>query len=539
MNDGQKKMLSLLEKFDELCAKYGITYYLGGGTALGAVRNGGFLPWDDDTDIYITRDNYLKLLDVQNVFFDDDFVLVNSQKFPRYGNTLARCIDTKSTAFTKSRIADNAPKGQFLELFILDPMPKEERAQAEWRIKHWIYAELLSTSFIVANNRICKWTNKEIYYKYIEKCNTIGKEEVLKQLEGELFTIPESDAKEYCARWGLRQLIYDIDWFQEPRYIPFENIELPVAKNVERVLRFDYGDNWMYIPEEDKQRKHDIIQNMDISYKNYVNDYTQFIDIDEIFSSYDERKKRQMDYWFAHLEANDFRRNLKEIQVITSLKFNISSVQDLNLLAENGKFDKLKELFSTWYNNQFSDLFWSTEVCINIDDKLLYFAVLPMLIQGGYSKIRTLLLWRQKTNDLSPELQILLNYTEAIRNIYIALDEKYDCSDTEIESLLDADSIKAFPFCDQQYDYNKFKIMFGLKNTRNDEIEVLENACENMLKDYPNDGELLALYGDIKWKFNEHEDAIAFYTDAYKKTRNSFVLKHIANRMNLSSEEGG
>ena len=139
INEGQAKLLSLLEKFDSRCREVGVTYYLGGGTALGAVRHRGFLPWDDDVDLYISRDNYCKLLKCKDRFFDDDFVLVSHDTYHSYRNVLVRIVDTESTAITRARIADNAPKGQFLELFIMDPIPSDKREKEEWLVKLWVY----------------------------------------------------------------------------------------------------------------------------------------------------------------------------------------------------------------------------------------------------------------------------------------------------------------------------------------------------------------------------------------------------------------
>ena len=56
----QNKILELVEYFDAFCAKYNIEYYLMGGTALGAVRHKGFIPWDDDFDVFMDKENYNK-----------------------------------------------------------------------------------------------------------------------------------------------------------------------------------------------------------------------------------------------------------------------------------------------------------------------------------------------------------------------------------------------------------------------------------------------------------------------------------------------
>ena len=68
MKDEQQVLFELMCKFDKICRDNGIVYYLGGGTALGAVRHGGFLPWDDDVDLYITRENYNKIIEKHNFF---------------------------------------------------------------------------------------------------------------------------------------------------------------------------------------------------------------------------------------------------------------------------------------------------------------------------------------------------------------------------------------------------------------------------------------------------------------------------------------
>ena len=64
MLDEQIGLLTLLKEFDSICRKHNITYYLEGGSLLGAVRHKGFLPWDDDIDLCITRSEWKKLLAV-------------------------------------------------------------------------------------------------------------------------------------------------------------------------------------------------------------------------------------------------------------------------------------------------------------------------------------------------------------------------------------------------------------------------------------------------------------------------------------------
>ena len=99
MNDIQKELFGLLLEVNDLCEEHGIEYYLIGGAALGALRNGSFLPWDDDIDLFITRDNWYKLYDLITENPDvlpENRKLVCFENSLYYRNPIARYIDTST-----------------------------------------------------------------------------------------------------------------------------------------------------------------------------------------------------------------------------------------------------------------------------------------------------------------------------------------------------------------------------------------------------------------------------------------------------------
>ena len=534
MNPVQQKLLTLLEKFDQLCKQYEIVYYLGGGNTIGALRHKGFIPWDDDIDLYMNGKNYNKLLSVQDEFFSDDFILVNSENFPKYGNVLPRFVDTHSTVIGRARIADDTPKGQFLELFVFDPMPRDKDEQELWLKKHWIYAELMAFTYRVANDSVQRYTDEKMYYEYVEKCKKFGKQAVLKELEDELFSIDEKDSDEYCSRWGIRNLIYRIDWFQEQRYVPYEYTEMPIAKYAENMLRSDYGDDWMYIPEPDNQIVHPYTSNMNISYQNYIDDYSQFVNMDEVFEVYEDRKKKLMELYFINKKNHLIRQKIKTAQVQASLEYNADKSNiDFEALIKNESYDQIEEFFKVWYDNQFHKSFWGWDLFISLDDDMLYYALLPLLLKGGFSRVRKTIMMREREGELSTQLSEMLDFTNAIRDVYVAIDNSNETM--ALEALARCDSM-VVDYKQNQFDYRKLKVTYALKQDDRD-LDALKRTTQTMLEDYPDNGEIISLYADVLYAQQDYQNALAAYEDAYPKTNHGFIRIHIKDR--IDAMKGG
>jgi lipopolysaccharide cholinephosphotransferase len=84
VRDVQIKILEIMKYIDKLCRENGIVYYIMGGTALGAVRHGGFIPWDDDLDIFMTPEQYMKFKTVFEEQYSDTFILQEWKTTPDY-----------------------------------------------------------------------------------------------------------------------------------------------------------------------------------------------------------------------------------------------------------------------------------------------------------------------------------------------------------------------------------------------------------------------------------------------------------------------
>ena len=153
MNELHENLFQLLTELDEICNKYDIQYFLSGGTALGAVRNQCFLPWDDDIDLFITRDNWKKLYELitdhpEILPENRDLVCIENSKY--YRNPIIRYVDTSTTRVYASQAPAAKSCGDQIEFFILDPIPNEEDGQAEHLKMMDAFFEVMSPYFIVS-----------------------------------------------------------------------------------------------------------------------------------------------------------------------------------------------------------------------------------------------------------------------------------------------------------------------------------------------------------------------------------------------------
>lgn len=123
LRKGQLRMLEILKCVDAICRKHNIPYWLSSGTLLGAVRHGGFIPWDDDLDIEMLRKDYLKLLPILREELPDNFVLQDDvTEKGTYPYLFAKVRD-KNSQIKENSIYKFKNEGLFIDIFILESSP--------------------------------------------------------------------------------------------------------------------------------------------------------------------------------------------------------------------------------------------------------------------------------------------------------------------------------------------------------------------------------------------------------------------------------
>lgn len=127
LEEQKKIMLDILLDFDKVCRKNDIGYSLAWGTLLGAVRHRGFIPWDDDIDVLVTRENYNKIRNKMNGELSENhrFICVENEK--RFSAPLAKVIDKNTVLKQVGHNSDKIDLGVYVDVFVLDYIPTETR----------------------------------------------------------------------------------------------------------------------------------------------------------------------------------------------------------------------------------------------------------------------------------------------------------------------------------------------------------------------------------------------------------------------------
>lgn len=242
----QKIGLEELKYFDKVCKENDFKYFLAGGTLLGAVRHKGFIPWDDDIDIAMPRDDYDKFIKLR---LEGKYKIVSIEKNKDYVWSWAKVIDT-STYVKEKQVENIAEYGIFIDIFPLDGLGNNIFIAS---IIEFIIRFLRGRLGIIVNgNGNYNSFLKNIIHKHYTK---MGKDKVynkiLKYATKHNFYKSKYVGSVVGGAKGQKE-IFDFKTYSETVDMPFENLTLKGMKYYDKYLTRMYR-NYMEIPPEDKR----------------------------------------------------------------------------------------------------------------------------------------------------------------------------------------------------------------------------------------------------------------------------------------------
>lgn len=261
--------ISLLIQLDNVCKKYGLTYFVTNGTLLGTVRHKGFIPWDDDLDVMMPRPDYEKLISIAEDEFHDPYYLHVSDAKGNYYRNYIRLRDENTTAIPVKDFYHECSKGIFVDIFPIDGCPNSKIKQKIQSVRIAILCEM-ANSYVYKNDFQKHRTIRKILAFMAENASKKnGYDNFLRKIENERKLYQYGKQKNVqVILHGDFPNIFPLEYFDSTSIGSFDNIEVPMPCEFEKILKIIYGDYMQLPPEEKRYNHHSIYFDPCESYKN-------------------------------------------------------------------------------------------------------------------------------------------------------------------------------------------------------------------------------------------------------------------------------
>lgn len=267
INDLHKVLVRIVDDIMRVCSENNLVCFLGGGSALGAIRHNGFIPWDDDIDLNITRESYNKFIPAFREKYGDKYWIQTPEDTPQFGMPICRIRKKGTKVVTKEDLIDITQAGAFVDLFIIENTYNNKfrrivhgalciivKACAScrrfYRDKQMIqdvgmssgqqnvFRSRMVIGFLTSFMSVERWT------KFMNSIFSLCKDNTTK-----FVTIP-------AGRWHFFGELYDRKIYCELGTLPFEGRKYPVSVDIKNYMVRLYGKDYMQVPPEDKREKH-------------------------------------------------------------------------------------------------------------------------------------------------------------------------------------------------------------------------------------------------------------------------------------------
>lgn len=256
----QQKLLNMLGWFHEYCIANGIRYYAAGGTVIGALRHKGFIPWDDDIDLVVPREDYNRLITGFNRQIDHYILESPYSGNDDYLYSYAKLYDTDTTLTEKMHYP--CRRGVYIDIFPLDGIGMtEQEALAAFHQVDKKNMFLMTRTCVIRRDRIW-YKNASIMVSRLIPSFVVNNKQLSISVDKLANSLNNTNAIYVANLMGTyrdREIIKK-EFFGRPTLYRFEDIEIFGPEMYDLYLSKIYGDWKTPPPEEKRYTKHDFIE---------------------------------------------------------------------------------------------------------------------------------------------------------------------------------------------------------------------------------------------------------------------------------------
>ena len=241
INELQKIQLSMLKDFDAVCQKHRISYQLFSGTALGAVRHKGFIPWDDDIDVVMLREDYERFFDSASKELDSNKYYVQ-REFSEHWPMFFSKLRLNGTTYIEKYHSHDARihQGIYIDIFPCDNLSDSRLMQK---------LQYIASKIVIAKSLYARGyeTNSTVKKCFMQFCRILPTEPFKRLC---IRRNDSSSLKVHTFFGGGKKFersIFLREWFEQSVKMRFEDSEFPVSAHYDEMLRVMYGD-YMVMP---------------------------------------------------------------------------------------------------------------------------------------------------------------------------------------------------------------------------------------------------------------------------------------------------
>ena len=382
MNIHQQHLLDILKEVDSFCREHGITYYCAGGTVIGAARHRGFIPWDDDIDIYMTRENFAKFDKALKEYGPADRKLEYYEGNHERQAAVPRYHKDDDTMFCHFNLLGRSSAGTSLDVFILDPIPDDYEARVDYYAGLFAYSDLISPCHVYSHR--LPLSKYDVYDKYKKIADEEGRPHAVELISDKIFRYEPPECSSYCLRWGSVILIYPIEVIGEPVYLPFEDMMIPVPHDWYRYLAIHYGMDWADLPYEETQGEHINIVRYDMKYDYFYEKRDEMFTQEQLLDLHFKWKDAERKFFRAAEPIESFVLETQnsicraELDKRLGKALEETGAGSLGELFESGEYSKIKDIFAPYLELQMSHAYMGRQMRHGTQFRWLFPLIMPL-----------------------------------------------------------------------------------------------------------------------------------------------------------------